>query len=626
MVAKEIGANANRRQRVVGARHAFYSNTLVGGWRETIAKTAIKPPKSGHMATQCDNTRCIQSQAKGHTAMLYYDGSWDLVVIKKLLDRGLTVQKLVESNGNLRLSNPQFLGNEQLRNESIFYFVNVYSHDDCSKSLSQYPATLPPSGHIQGASTPSLYKDLQRSKPPKELGNPHTMEETPKEPKGGLQESKEGLERSKESKSHTNPRDLFGCQTLQSQWTTIYVPSNLESPIQDNLSGHSKCVFVPSPSSPEPVQGITKESHFQKWRYYKILASDLGSIDPLGVTSPQEELAKLNKGWVDLLRVTHSDTAVRFVVTDKMDEVQAGHSSQIDGYPYKLDIPNKDNLGLGGAVVSMWTKQDEDDPTFSFGGVQAMQDAIGKGFGPRDRSSPIGTNAYFGPRQSSRPHASPFALDEDHIYFGEYHRADWHHTEDLFRIKRKLLRASQAVPRIANNINSGYINFIGSETCSLRTIWTSGTTRRTSKKRDMSGGVVLSEHKVRGTTDCVGFANMPHEDLCDLLPEEVIKYFFLSIKKSRRKNKSAARRRYIKNIEKIQKLVHLGLPTTCGYNVLFGDGVTSVDQRVSARECTNASFAMFHFAMPIEHKTVHHFCGWSFHHMTTLPGDHERSL
>jgi hypothetical protein len=60
---------------------------------------------------------------------------------------------------------------------------------------------------------------------------------------------------------------------------------------------------------------------------------------------------------------------------------------------------------------------------------------------------------------------------------------------------------------------------------------------------------------------------------------------------------------------RIQKLIKIGLPTTCGYQHV---GVCK-DYKVRAR------FVQSIFSLPLHHNSMHHFFGWSFIHFTVIP-------
>ena len=54
----------------------------------------------------------------------------------------------------------------------------------------------------------------------------------------------------------------------------------------------------------------------------------------------------------------------------------------------------------------MW-KQHNFETVFTSDDVLNIKDAIGMGFGSRERALSMGVNYYFGPRRTNRPHATP---------------------------------------------------------------------------------------------------------------------------------------------------------------------------------------------------------------------------
>ena len=70
------------------------------------------------------------------------------------------------------------------------------------------------------------------------------------------------------------------------------------------------------------------------------------------------------------------------------------------------EVSGKPNVDIIGNTLSMW-KQHNFETIFTSDDVLNIQDAIGKGFGSRERALSMGVNDYVGPIRINRPHATP---------------------------------------------------------------------------------------------------------------------------------------------------------------------------------------------------------------------------
>ena len=115
--------------------------------------------------------------------------------------------------------------------------------------------------------------------------------------------------------------------------------------------------------------------------------------------------------------------------------------------------------------------------------------------------------------------------------------------------------------------------------------------------------------------DSIGLVNSLHKDTCDLIKKALVTLYIEKFTKeisNNNKIKDRMKRKLISKVEEIKNLVGLGLPTTCAYNIIC----RSILMETSS---LSAFFIMFDFAMPLNHKRVHNFFGWSFLHCTALP-------
>ena len=71
---------------------------------------------------------------------------------------------------------------------------------------------------------------------------------------------------------------------------------------------------------------------------------------------------------------------------------------------YELSI--KTNVDILGITVSMW-RREKIETIFTSNYVLNIQYTIGNLFGSRERASSMGVNAYFDPKITNRPHATP---------------------------------------------------------------------------------------------------------------------------------------------------------------------------------------------------------------------------
>ena len=99
----------------------------------------------------------------------------------------------------------------------------------------------------------------------------------------------------------------------------------------------------------------------------------------------------------------------------------------------------------------------------------------------------------------------------------------------------------------------------------------------------------------------IGHDVKPHFDRCDKILSEIYESWFHECDKPSDKQSAGC-----KKLREMEKLVGIGMPTSCGYN-FHGKGSTIF-----------AHFVCAGFVTPITEESVHHFHGWSFGHCTAV--------
>jgi len=190
---------------------------------------------------------------------------------------------------------------------------------------------------------------------------------------------------------------------------------------------------------------------------------------------------------------------------------------------FAWEISANNNLDLEGICVSMWKRDIPNLDVFSMKDVDDMHDAVGGGFGPRDRCYSLGINAYFGPRRSARPHPTPSQGPGPNLYSSSYYRHYYSYPEKQASLIKKLKSAAERAINVFRDDNDNYLCFTGHKTCD-KIIYTSGTSsernRRMASNKETGGFTTVAERK-KSSLDYLGFCNSPHRDLCDLLPNQI---------------------------------------------------------------------------------------------------------
>jgi len=164
---------------------------------------------------------------------------------------------------------------------------------------------------------------------------------------------------------------------------------------------------------------------------------------------------------------------------------------------------------------------------------------------------------------------------------------------------KKVENASRLAIQAFTWVNDNYMSFVGYGTCD-RVIWTSGTSKKRMVRVMKNDSEPVCGVRSLSNTNFLGFFNSPHKDLCDVL-DEVTKAKWLGDIAN-----SPSMQDYLRGMDKI---CGLGLPTTCGYNVIGNPGSGKL----------LAYFCQMGFCVPICHTSAHHFYGWSFPHCTAMP-------
>jgi hypothetical protein len=223
--------------------------------------------------------------------------------------------------------------------------------------------------------------------------------------------------------------------------------------------------------------------------------------------------------------------------------------------------------------------------------AQLMQDVYGKGV-ERLSADNGGMQVFVGPRRAAFVSQSPDHGTGENLSRRGFYRESWGFPLHRALLQRLIFGAATQAILEAERLNESYILMVGRETCD-RCIWTQGFSKRRVQ-------TVEKTKLVEWKDPALGFFNSPHKDQCDRVSTDQELFFLNQV------GENSFAREKAKNI---MDTIHIGLPTTCGYNLI---GSTNGYNPL-------VMFGVMGFAVPIQHQSVHHFFGWSFMHYTAVP-------
>jgi len=220
------------------------------------------------------------------------------------------------------------------------------------------------------------------------------------------------------------------------------------------------------------------------------------------------------------------------------------------------------NVDLPGITVSMWMQDCSAINLFSIQDVNDVYNSFGLGFGPRCRCFSLGINLYMGERLSTMTTQSPNQGRGKGLIHADYYRKYYSYAEKRLTPQSKLRHAGKAVIDLFRRVNDNYLSFVGYKTCN-RAIWTSGITSKRIYRQWLPSNKSTPTWTEEMTTlaNYLGFCNSPHRDLTDMVKDGTVDRWIGAI------GEQSLMKGYV---EKLQRQIGVGLPTTCGYN-LVGD-------------------------------------------------------
>lgn len=576
----------------------FCSQSLFGPWQTEVLKRKKRKSsckdKKCWVALACHSMQGLQSQGRGHTAMIYTESTeWTLVVVQQLKDKTENDKlKVLQFQTNQdKLSNTASWYNQK---EIVFCWVSVHANHKESKThlFINPPSEQQPTEFFESTICPSIHNNFVR----KQKRKTENKQQNPSK------------KRRKKTKSET-------VATSVTKWITIYV-SNLKKSCLEiwHESRRKENLFLVPETNPlanTPMkQFLGNRISVRKRNFHAIKKDEVGKINNLLECRFDEKLIELSKETIPLLEIRSlRDNPIRFVRCShdefmKQKKQKGNQYLEYGKSKYVFAFSSAKNIEINGCVMSMWV-YNKAEPCFSFKDLETTQSAVGGGFGDRGTMQCTGVNVYMGSRLSKRPRPSPLMHSKDKIYWHDFWRKHYQCLEQLAPIRKKLCKAVRQVAKVAKDINSEYHNFIGRHTCSFRSIMTLGTSERTLRFINQQGKVSWERKKATGVVDSIGFSSTIHRDECDLITEDQ----FDELMKN-----NGTREKYCHHWEMIRNNItegSFGLPTTCGHQVIFGS---------EKQGKVTASFGMLDFALPLDKPgVVHHFLGWSFSHMTLVP-------
>jgi hypothetical protein len=592
---------------VEGASLFFCSQSLSGPWHtESLERKKHKIScKDKWVAMACHSMQSMQSQGRGHTAMIYTESTkWSLVVIQQLVDRTKNNNKIkvlqFPTNQDILSNTTSWLNKKEI----VFCWVSVRQNHNKKPNtplLFINPSSERQSEFFESTICPSIHKDF-------------LVRRTRK------RKSKRKSSNTKRKK--TGAKSMNVATGTTRWWITIYT-SNLKKTCleiwQQERQQEENLFLVPEtrPVIDKPtLQFLGNRISIRERNYHAIKKDEVDKINNLPEPVFNKKLNELSKKTISLLQVQSlRSNPIRFVHCPhnefmKQKERKGSEYLEHEKSKYVFAFSNAPNIDIKGLVMSMWV-YDKAEAHFSFEDLQITESAVGAGFGDRRSMKCIGVNVYMGSRLSSRPRKTPLIHSKDLIYRHDFSRKGFQFYEELATIRKKLCESVRQVAGIAKDINPEYHNFIGRNTCSVRNIMTFGTTERMVRFIDQEGRVSFKQKRATGLVNSIGFASSIHRDKCDLITEDQVDELMKNSRSREKWWQGHHTNQQYKTIRSDVTEGSFGLPTTCGHQVVF---------KSKKQGILTAHFGMLDFALPLDERgVVHHFLGWSFSHLTLVP-------
>jgi len=580
----EVRTAAPEHSSCVGKRHFWFGDNLMDNLvHDQVCNRRVRPSDTRFSIVlgQCLSRQGMPKQGKGCLAVLFHSLRWRLVYIHKLEPLSL---KYCLFRSNVELDPEVQVVNFKKELTDDFHFVCIFhKHCDLSRSVKFEMSINQNDGCFDMALCPSQFDARLYSFNDDQHNSPRQQRKRRKKRRG-----KGGRSGRMEKRSY-----------MKDFWLTIYV--NTSKKVSYESQGKSDKVLL-LPSSRKPVS-VFKSPTVSFWeRLFFAVDYDYLVKIPSSTESAERYLLSNALGTHTLIEV-ETDLNTRFVHCNPSDFQAARSKEGVNALrDFLWEFSKENNLNLPGVPVSMWKKKVSTLNLFQINDVNNIHDAVGPGFGPRERSFCVGINAYFGSRMSSRPRVSPDYGRGEKLFKADYTRAHYSFPEKLAAMEKKLSFAGKSVVDAFLEDNQNYLSFVGPQTCN-RSIWTSGTT--TERTRRITGAanenqlpkIIVAKN---ASVDFLGFCNTPHLDSCDMLSKGMVEEWLSEI---------SSMPKMLDYLKKFHKSIGIGLPTTCGYNLLGDKGGANLA----------AFFCQYNFCMPLGNNSAHHFYGWAFPHCTSLP-------
>ena len=564
-MAAAASATLGQSTRVAGCQHFFFSHDLKGPWRHEEIRVRSKRThqRENYVAIRVTTFQDLPKQQKGCLAMVSQNLRWRLVVISKVTDTERT-GFFVDELGAANVANPVNL------DFSRFFYICLFSRKEDFLNSLQHPARINEiDGCLEAALSPSIvdYRKFVPSLP--------MVEE---KGKGMRRRGKRG--RGGPKKTTIRSEDLW-CKFL----TIYFYNMNFPYPV-----GEKDTVVVPSLET----SSFPDHEYFVRREYSLVRKSDVKSLD-LAADEFEATRRAMSLTTFHLLQI-ECELPLRFVLVQR-NEFQSLQLPLISTNRVcaKYEVSQKGNLAITGVVVSIQTTK-PDLPTFQLSDLYTSLDCHGVTSFQRLSTPHLGYLQFHGPRRSTRVHLSPESGPGPDHFEREHYRANFQFDDQRVTFLKKLRHAARSVKVLAAKMAPNYLNFVGLKTCD-RLIWSQGVLRKKIERVDSTGESTITWRNPQN--GCLGYANCPHLDEMDLVPQDKIEEWMDKIEECPSKTK----------LQSYADRIGIGLPTTCGYNHV-GDPCSF--------EVT-AHFGLSQFAFPLRHQLVHHFYAWAVPHFTCVP-------
>ena len=267
---------------------------------------------------------------------------------------------------------------------------------------------------------------------------------------------------------------------------------------------------------------------------------------------------------------------------------------------YLYEYTDVASWSLPGCVVSSW-ESNNGLPEFSMKDVDNLVQAVGLGT-KRKRTQNRGIFVSLGPRLSSRPRPNPVIQDKNKLHFSDFYRQNWNSQDSMYLLCHKFCHGTECVRKRSIALNPMYMRLVGHHCCA-RQLLSSGIYKCDGSEKDVHSKKSKNNSKKNSVVNTLGYVNSLHLDTCDLILKSLVPLYiakFIRDIKSSKKYHFSEKRKLIKKVEEISSLVGMGLPTTCGHNIIC-------DSKLKDIASLSSLFIMFDFAMTLGHKTVHNF-------------------